>query len=181
MEKERQEALQWFVHFAQMDLKEIKAGDKAKLLVEAEEYLSPKREIREFKETLTEYDPAIAQIEDISKMLDDLEWVAELPKKFSEKDWPKIVRLQDSIREEFRTFLADRPPDYKPRGPEIISVDLSTNIFHPVKSLYHPIFHPTARLWMANMLGLIDWKSGKYRLSLFPFLQNHEEYIKIKI
>ena len=41
MDKERREALEWFIQFAQMNIDELKPGDKAKFLAEYEEYLAP--------------------------------------------------------------------------------------------------------------------------------------------
>jgi hypothetical protein len=50
MDKDRREALEWFIQFTQMDLKDFKPGNRAKFLAEYEEYLLP--DIREERERL---------------------------------------------------------------------------------------------------------------------------------
>jgi len=47
IEPERREAREWLLQFSQVNLDQLRPGDKAKLLVEAEEYLSPHNELLE--------------------------------------------------------------------------------------------------------------------------------------
>jgi len=83
--------LQWFVDFANMDLDTIKLGDKAKLLVESEEYLSPLKEISG-KPLLSKKALGIA-------------WPFEIPDKESAEYWALLLHLQKVVREHLQSFL----------------------------------------------------------------------------
>jgi len=85
MEKEKQEALQWFVDFANTNLQEIKPGDKAKLLVEAEDYLLPKEEIQAF-----------SSIKD--ELVEKMPWAFNQSPKKSSKYWKNLIALQNTVR-----------------------------------------------------------------------------------
>ena len=52
MDKEKLGALRWFLQFIQMDFHNLRPGDKAKLLVEAGDYLFPQKEIEENRSSL---------------------------------------------------------------------------------------------------------------------------------
>jgi hypothetical protein len=97
---ENQEALQWFVDFANMDLEAIKPGDKAKLLVEAEEYLFFKSEMEELKKRIPISKRAIGPV---------LAWVLKIPPKESDEYWPTILHLQKVVREHFLNFMVSAP------------------------------------------------------------------------
>ena len=117
MEKEREEALQWFVDFANMDIKTIKPGDKAKLLVEAEEYLSPQKEIEAFEEILPHHK-------------DRLRWpFKELNSKESPEYWSSLLNLQGVVRE---VFLQIRGPTMRQNG-KLINKTFEHAIFYPEK------------------------------------------------
>lgn len=88
MEKERQEALEWFVDFVNVNLEAIKPGDKAKLLVESEEYLFPRREIEPFSSIREE-------------LVNKMPWVFNRPRKESKKYWDKLINLQDAVKSVF--------------------------------------------------------------------------------
>ncbi len=98
MERDRQDALQWFVEFANMDLGQLKAGDKAKLLVESEEYLSPAKDIQQFQERL-ELAKDRGAWEDLKK---------------TEEFWPYILRLQDMVKRTLDSIISFSSPPPKP-------------------------------------------------------------------
>jgi len=69
-EEEKVEALQWFVHFANLDLERIGPGDRAKLLVESD-CLWPVEELKDY-----------GRLSPLSKQrLSDLAWTLEIPGK----------------------------------------------------------------------------------------------------
>ena len=97
MEKQRQEALEWFVQFANMNLNELRPGDKAKLIVESEEYLFPTKEVKDLQ-----FGPKAAQ--------QVMAWAfKEPPPRESEEYWSTILHLQDIVK---RTLymLAEKAP-----------------------------------------------------------------------
>ena len=87
MKKGNIEAIQWFVTFVNLDLERIKPGDKAKLLVEADEYLWPREELREYQEALRSFD-----LPEGSRR--PLAWASKIPSKESEEYWSAILDLQ---------------------------------------------------------------------------------------
>ncbi len=92
MEKERQQALEWFVQFANMNLNELRPGDKAKLLVESEEYLFPtKEEVRDVPRWPDE-------IKQRMGVLAEMTWAFKRrPQKDSEEYWSLILGLQNFV------------------------------------------------------------------------------------
>lgn len=94
MKKESAETLQWFVDFANMDLETIRPGDRAKLVVEAADYLFPWKEMGEFQNMpLTK------------TQLKTMAWALERVDKGSQEYWDTILRSQKSIRELFYNYL----------------------------------------------------------------------------
>lgn len=100
MEKNSQEALQWFVDFANMNLEVIKPGDKAKLLVESEEYLFPNKEISEWADSpipLSKRDKEIVA------------WAFTVHDKQSDQYWSIILRLHHVVQDHLLKLLASGP------------------------------------------------------------------------
>ena len=111
MEKEREEALQWFVSFTNLNLTELKPGDKAKFLIEAEDYLFPTKEIEKIpflpsrgtKDT-TAFFPSNKNIEQyIKSELKGMSWVSKVSQsrlqRGSNEYWTKIHHLQDVMKD----------------------------------------------------------------------------------
>jgi len=97
MDKERQEVLEWFVQFANLNLTELRPGDKAKLLVESEEHLFPMQELKRI--------PPLSPL-----FTGEKPWAfKELPKKDSEQYWSTILHLQDIVKRTLWLF-AERVP-----------------------------------------------------------------------
>lgn len=98
MEKERQEALQWFVDFANMNLAELKLGDKAKLSIEASEYLFPHREVKE----LNQYAASKSKSLHAFAALHLMEWAFDspiLPKDLNEPQYlERMAQLQTVVQ-----------------------------------------------------------------------------------
>jgi hypothetical protein len=86
--KARQDALEWLVRFANMELETITPGDKAKLLVEAERHLWPVEELREFQAVL----PA-AKLPELGRMA----WATQIPPKESQEYWSAILHAQKTV------------------------------------------------------------------------------------
>jgi hypothetical protein len=99
VDPKKQETLEWFVNYAQMDLDadKIRPGDKAKLTIEAGEYLFPqKKEL----DSLLPFAPA--------------SWAFE--QSSPEEYWKKIVLSQAVIRLRLGAFLFQREAGYKGTG-----------------------------------------------------------------
>lgn len=112
--KEKQEALEWFVQFANTDLETIKPGDKAKLLIESEEYLYPEREELEvfyltrdhWPEGIPkpkEYAPVETKV--AKKYAGVMAWaLEERPPKESPEYWNRVLSCQGVVKMFFRLF-----------------------------------------------------------------------------
>jgi hypothetical protein len=101
MDKERREALEWFVQFANMNLDELKPGDRAKLLIESQEYLSPKKDVDQF------YPPPLDRLDQYQAYLDFLgkmAWVSGIPPRDAPEYWDTLKDLQKAVIEAFRIF-----------------------------------------------------------------------------
>src|SRR3989304_2499824 len=107
MEKEREEALRWFVDFANMDLEGIKPGDKAKLLVESKEYLFPTKDVDKIFIAPTYINIPISRSPadeaadmgiDMKMVAGKMAWAFEELKIDSEEYWRKIVALQRDVK-----------------------------------------------------------------------------------
>jgi len=98
MKRESAEQLQWYVDFANRDLQSLSRGEKAKLLVDAEEYLWPGQEIEEMKRYyLTNH---------VGKQLGPgMVWALKMPSTGSPEFWEMIVKSQKSIQVLFRNYL----------------------------------------------------------------------------
>lgn len=99
MEKERKEVLEWFVQFANMNLEELKPGDRAKLLIESGEYLSPKKDIEQFSP------PPLDRPKDYPaylRFLGKMAWAFSIPPRDAPEYWNTLKDLQKAVIEAFR-------------------------------------------------------------------------------
>ncbi|MDH4268072.1 MAG: hypothetical protein OEW45_20790 [Deltaproteobacteria bacterium] len=108
--EEKMRALEWLVQFANMNLYDLGPGDKAKLLVESEEFLFSRSE----GFTMQRTSPTFGQKKKV--VLSD-EWVAkmdELPHRDSPGYWAIIVESQEIIRKRLEKFIM---PNERVRKP----------------------------------------------------------------
>jgi hypothetical protein len=145
-------ALEWFVDFANLDLKLIGPGDKAKLLVESD-HLWPIRELKSY-----------CQGAPLSKKnLSVFSWVLELPGKKSPEYWNAIVAAQTGIRKLFSLLQITTHP-----SPE--------NANAPSKAIGSVIRgHDEMLWWMVKGHGV------PYTLTFLPVTKSQEDYSGLKI
>jgi len=166
MEKERQEALQWFVSFGNLDLRELKPGDKAKFLIEAEEYLSPTKELEKIP-----FIPSKAAIvaskskknidQHIKSELKEMSWATkEQSQKDSNEYWDKIRHLQDVIKDVLQLpgFFFDSKRERE--------IQLSPGI--------------RTLMWRGQLMISMEATPEKFNLSYIPITGGHGEYIRLK-
>lgn len=159
MEKDQREALQWFVQFANLNLIELKPGDRAKLVVEAEEYLFPKQELDVFPPTKEgkEY----SNLEYFRRLEKGMEWAFDPPQRDSPEYWARIRALQNVIKETLLDFATHHPPG-KPA--------LDAAKFFP---------------WEATSfytVGVWGWDTEeKFNYFEIPVTKSPNEYIEIKL
>ena len=98
-DKKREEILSWLSWFANLNLDEIKPGDKAKVLVEAKEYLFP---FLTWKERIGK---------EIPQIVEEIPWAFEpLSEHDDPRYWEKIKTAQNAIKqgiEELIDFCAE--------------------------------------------------------------------------
>jgi len=108
MQEERKEALEWFVNFANMNLAELKLGDKAKLSIEASEYLFPHQEVTE----LNQYAASKGTSLSFHAAFPIMKWASDspiLPKDLNEPQyWERMVQLQTVVQ---KTLGIRKAPD----------------------------------------------------------------------
>ena len=85
-------ALQWYVYFANVDLEHIGPGDRGKLLIEAKEHLSAKKEREEFNKLWPVF-------------LRSKERIGALAWDFEAIDWEVILDCQKSVRNLFDRYF----------------------------------------------------------------------------
>jgi hypothetical protein len=156
---DKQEALQWFVDFANMDLQTIKPGDKAKLLVEAEEYLWPREELKSFR--------VIHTPEALSEKMGRMAWALEIPPRESAEYWAAIVRSREGIRKLFSHNIIRVTAHFSPE----ISMDSLKKSAISVVALGH---------------DEVLWRTEKgpnvpYTTILLPLTGSQDEYLCLKI
>ena len=161
MKEDNIEALQWFVDFANLDLEGIKAGDRAKLLVEAEEYLWPREELKEYQSSC----PPGSSLP--KSLLKGLAWALEIPPKESAEYWTAILQSQKVVREIFVGSV----------GPTVVvgsRLRQSAASGKPVPSII--------------IRGYDDmlWWVGKgykfpYTMKLLPVAKSQDDYLPLKI
>lgn len=99
MDKERKETLNWLVQLTNMNLDEIKPGDKAKLLVESEEHLFAPM----WKGGLDKKNPLVM------KIASEMPWAFKpLPPRESGQYWASIKNAQRTIRQEIERLIHER-------------------------------------------------------------------------
>jgi hypothetical protein len=159
MDNKNIEALQWFVDFANLDLENIKPGDRAKLLVEAEEYqeyLWPVKELREYQW------PSPLSKEHLGR----LAWGLEVPPKESPEYWTAVLQAHEAVRAFFLQFLI---PTVHP-SPEV-SVSSSDKSFPAIQ---------------IRGFDRILWWVGKgykfsYKVKILPVAESQKDYLWLKI
>jgi hypothetical protein len=105
----RIKSLEWFVAFANYNLKTIDARKRAKLLIEADENLSPQKEMKEFQR---DFPP-------VTNKSTGLAWAVETIDKESLLYWNRITRHQKNVRELFGHLIMtshcrESPKEYMP-------------------------------------------------------------------
>jgi len=166
--KEKQEALEWFVNFSNMDLETIKPGDKAKLLVESEEYLSPQKDIERLH-----YRPVNPNLFGIPyeegkgpapQGLDERKkYYEELPEKFFGKmAWIFEIPGRDSPEyldtlKAFQTAVIDTLHEFSVLGLSGQGI-----------------------AWQGEMMIQVDW-GRTFNLSLIPLAETHDKYTQLKL
>lgn len=108
MQEERKETLEWFVNFANMNLAELKLGDKAKLSIEASEYLFPHQEVKE----LNQYAASKGMSLQAFRAFNIMKWAFDspiLPKDLNEPQyWERMAQLQTVVQ---KTLGIKEAPD----------------------------------------------------------------------
>lgn len=154
MERERKEALKWFVDFANMDLNQLKPGDKAKLLVEAEEYLFLYQE--DLEKMLKFAHPGLYDKDDgphgLTSLSEQMSWAFQKFAKDSNEYWAMIIRAQAKIQREFSLLCG---LGKKPERTWILGI--------------------------GDFFFRMEIEGGKYSHYLFPITPSYETYIEQKV
>ena len=153
---EKQEALRWFVDFANMDLDAIKPGDKAKLLVEAEEYLWPREELREYQR--------MTPVPLSKERMKRLKWALEMPLRDSPKYWAAIVQSQKAVHNLFMGLqITGHPaPGVVDSGPMVVQVSRGHD--------------DAVVLWW-----MVKGYKVPYAVKLLPVAKSQKDYLSLKI
>jgi len=151
-EEEKVEALQWFVHFANLDLERIGPGDRAKLLVESD-CLWPVEELKDY-----------GRLSPLSKQrLSDLAWTLEIPGKKSPEYWSAIVAAQKAVCALFPLLQITAHP-----SPEVVAPP-SSSVAVVLRG------HDEVLWWMGKGPGV------PYTLKFLPVTKSQEDYLLLKI
>ena len=158
MDKRDQETLEWLVQFSQMSLEELKPGDRAKLLVDGEEYLSPEMDLRAFERYFSPSYTRHMEKKDWKTMFSRMAWAFQpKPSRESQKNWDKIVSLKKAIQRAIR-FLAEEDP--------------SRVIVGGGKESF----------WATEVIIHTNKEPGKpFALSLIPITKSHDEYVQVRL
>jgi hypothetical protein len=152
--KAQVKGLEWFVGFANQDLETIGAGDRAKLLVEAEDYLFPGKEMREFQDhPLTR------------KQLGKMAWAVEDINKGSRQYWDIILHLHELIRELFDRYLL---PTVRPSGDKV-----HANLSEAPSSY---IYGADEFLWRVTTGFKVP-----YRIAILYLTASQDDYVRFKV
>lgn len=160
MEKDRQEALEWFVQFALLDLKDLKPGDRAKLEVEVSEYSCPNQEELE---TATKVVPYLKD-QEIKEYLKKRPW--EL-KKDSPDFWPQVTRLQVLVRAVLKSMKKDLIDEILPGGT-IVPPWLHVEEEYPT-------------IWEGKVWYVLTTIHNKMSLIMWPSVWSLDNYVRLKI
>lgn len=158
MKKESAEAVQWLIDFVNLDLENIKPGDKAKLIIEAEENLWPNQEMREFQ--------ASSPVPLSEKQLGHMAWALKMPPQNSPENWAMILHSHLVVREFFLRYL-------------IPSV-------HPSpRSLTKPPEKPAPSQVMSGHDEMLWWVGWGHNFPLtiktFYITESPDDYLRLKI
>lgn len=153
MEREQKKNFEWLIQFANLDLPNLGAGDKAKLLVESEDYLFPYKEMRAVPfapgRGIVTFTPGnVDQL--VESYANEMAWAFKAPpSRDSEEYWNTIVDLQGVVK----------------------------NVLHEL-GLIEP---GQAISWAEKVLVKMKWGEKKFSLSYIPVTGSHREYIRLKI
>jgi hypothetical protein len=159
MKKGDTEALQWFVDFANLDLEHIGPGDKAKLLVEAEEHLWPKKELTEYQSLMPPGYPLPA------KIVGELERMVKVPSRESAEYWSAVLRSQAVVRKTFVQYIV---PTVHP-SRENIKAKGKPAVGHVVRG-------QDEVLWW-----VVKGYKVPYTVKLLPVAKCQDDYLPLKI
>jgi len=159
----KNETLAWLVEFANMNLDEIKPGDKAKLLVESKEYLFPHQEKTDFQGASNKKGAGILakvmsemgfefELPEFREARIEMKWAFEDPAIDSVEYWKKIIQLQHVVKSVL-SILSDPP---------------HANMVLPYK---------------IQALGMLQWGPEKqpFRTTYFPLTGTQADYIILKL
>lgn len=161
MEKERQEALEWFVQFANLNLNELRPGDRAKLLVESTEHLFPTKELQGLP-------PFQSMSLGLKPFVRGMEWAfKEPPQRDSEEYWSLVLHLQNVVKGELwqlaKTYVI---PKKRVSGRTIYD---ATQII------------PWEKIWAETVMVHSEVNPKKFIFSYIPLGKTHDDYIRIKL
>jgi hypothetical protein len=159
MKKQNAEALRWFVDFANLDLQALKPGDRAKLLIEAEEHLWPKEELKEYRSKMPPGYPLPAEI------MKELQWVVNAPPRESPKYWTDILQSQAVVR---KTFVQYVLPVGHP-SPENVEAKGKPAVVAVVRG------HDEVLWWVVKGYKV------PYTVKLLPVAKSQNDYLPLKI
>jgi hypothetical protein len=172
MEKDRQETLEWFVQFANMDLEEIKPGDQLKLIVESGEYLFPKKEWEELRKIPTKSIPGDLAPHLISqtmyeKGLGRMDWV------FDELKEPNLNALRNRLS-------ALQTSEY---WAQIRLLQTTCKLIFEANSRASSNGSLIVLPFRTEIIGIFKGGPGKqpFRLTYLPITGTQEEYIQLKL
>jgi len=114
MDEKKNATVEWFVNFAQMDLERLGAGDRAKLEVEAREYLFPSIPLPIFDDETrsllrTKYRKWITPSDSIAVRSEkENHWISEIPERNTPEYWSLIVDCQKNVFDALKRYTGGR-------------------------------------------------------------------------
>jgi hypothetical protein len=122
MDEKKNATVEWFVNFAQMDLERLSPGDRAKLEVEAGEYLLPSIPIPILKDEkrsdylidkmrnidlswIWENHETVKKSPSESKSQQKHDWFTHVPEKHTEEYWSLIVDCEKNVYDALKGYL----------------------------------------------------------------------------
>ena len=153
IDKERLKALSWLIDFANLNLKELGAGDRAKLEVEADEYLFPKEELNQMWQFW--WEEHAKQTASDPKALPPLTkplFYAENPERGTEAYWAEIQNAHTAVQNNLRCFSTEHPDPY------------------------------SRIVWPGEvMVGLVWGKDRNFNLQWLPIMGELHDYVRINL
>jgi hypothetical protein len=159
MRQESAEALKWFVEFANFDLQAIKLGDKAKLLIEAEEHLWPKQELKEYRAKMPPGYPLPAGI------TEKLRWMVKVPPRESAEYWTDVLQSQTIVRKTLGQYVL---PSGHP-SPERVELKGKPAVIQVVRG------HDEVLWWVVKGYKV------PYTVKLLPVAKSQNDFLPLKI